>query len=180
MAGKFDVSVDTRNAIQSLRRFKKSVVTAAIKRGLTKSAQVTKKKMKPIVRVATKKSPWSTGWLAKNIIIKVGKKSRADGTRNAVIGGANKKSPEGRNPQKYFHLVDEGVKRHSYGPKTKQYLRWRGANGKWRRATYVNHPGLTARQWRKSTVAAAGNDIPKAFNDAIQDAINKALAKGSF
>lgn len=50
-----------------------------------------------------------------------------------------------RNPLKYAAAMEFGARPHVIRAR-KRYLQFRGRNGRWRRVTYVNHPGSIGRQ----------------------------------
>lgn len=107
-----------------------------------------------------------TGALARAI----SKKTRSYQAGNivvSIVGARVKKLPNGTNPGKYFHLVDEGTKPHII----RGILSFGGRVVRW-----VRHPGTRPKHMLRRASRSAGSRARKKALAKLQQEVTKALS----
>lgn len=134
--------------------------------------------MLPIKQQAKAKAPSETGQLQRSLISKV-KTYPKKGVAFGIVGvkRGSKNPITRRNPEKYLHLVELGVKTHVIKPKKKPSLAFSIGAGRRRSkrlivfAKKVRHPGYAGKAFMRRSLHAGKNQALARFQAKLKERI---------
>lgn len=154
------VDLTTAALSGAARKIRKKVLGKAVRAGAA-----------PYVKAVRREAPVDTRELKRNLTQKV--KSYQSGARIvSIVGARNRRSPAGRNPAKYLHLVEGGTKPHVIRTRTARSL----ALGGGAFARQVNHPGTRPARLLSTKSNTERSSMINAFHRKMIDETNKELA----
>lgn len=143
------------------RKIRKRVVRKAVRAGAA-----------PYVKAVKRDAPVDTRELKKSLTQKV-KSYRSGATIVSVVGARNRRSPSGRNPAKYLHLVEGGTRPHVIRTRTAAAL----SLGRNAFVKEVRHPGTKATRFMATTATSRRSEMVNAFSSKMKEETERELAK---